>query len=75
MYTFIVKQRPVCAQCGKKCGQRHRNWPVNQNHPDPWDGVSWRFPKNPFCTLGCALTYGRSMHAKYSNREKLRAAS
>jgi hypothetical protein len=58
-FPYVVKQRPVCVGCGKICGSRHREWPAAQHDPSPWDGVSWRWKYNPFCTLRCALNYAR----------------
>lgn len=59
IFPYLVKVRPVCLWCGKKCGARHRDWPVHEPDPLPWDGVSWRWQYNPFCTLRCALAYAR----------------
>jgi len=61
--TVLVKQRPVCAQCGKKCGSKYRPWPVSQVAATEWDGETWFFKYNPFCTLRCALAYARRAHA------------
>lgn len=68
---FIVKTRPVCANCGKKCGQRHHDWPIGRPEAAPWDGTSWRFPYNPFCTLRCALAYARWAYEGHHGRRKL----
>ena len=62
-FPYIVKQRPVCAHCGKKCGTRAYQSTGSTNFliaPDyKWDGVSWYHKYNPFCTLRCALSYAR----------------
>lgn len=78
--TYLVKQRPICAGCGKACGRRYipaatqwdheRGWILNRDvfTKGVWDGVTWVFPYNPFCTLRCALRYARQMHFKHGTR-------
>lgn len=63
-WPYFVKQRPVCLQCGRNCGARHCHWPIEQKLPSKWDGQTWRWPKNPFCTLRCALAWARAHAAK-----------
>lgn len=58
-FTHLTKTRPVCHNCGHKCGRRYRSWPREQSQPTPWDGETWVFQYNPFCTLRCALEYAR----------------
>lgn len=67
-FPHIVKQRPVCVCCGEKCGRRHREWPINQPEASPWDGTSWYWQYNPFCTLRCALRFARAAHVKGMRR-------
>jgi hypothetical protein len=62
---FIVKQRPVCANCGRQCGTKFREWLIEQPEASPWDGVSWFHKYNPFCTLRCALAYAKRAYAKH----------
>jgi len=61
-FTFLVKQRPVCLQCGKKCGSRYQVW--EELKREPWDGETWFWKYNPFCTLRCALGFARKAAAK-----------
>jgi hypothetical protein len=63
-FTFLVKQRPVCVGCGKKCGTRHREWPAARAMESEWDGETWRWKYNPFCTLRCALGFARKAAAQ-----------
>ena len=75
-HPFLVKTRPVCAGCGKKCGERHRHWPNTIQKPATWDGETWEWKYNPFCTLRCALAYARKAYETgrgYSARTMERA--
>lgn len=56
-FPLIVKQRPVCVHCASKCGRKY-------TEQLPWDGESWFFKYNPFCTLRCALSYARLRYVK-----------
>lgn len=58
-FPYLVKQRPVCVGCGKKCGEHYKAYPPNQLHASEWDGQTWFWKYNPFCTLRCALAYAR----------------
>lgn len=46
MFEYIVKERPICAHCGKKCGARDRPWPIQQTEQSPWDGAHDRYLKH-----------------------------
>jgi hypothetical protein len=63
-WPYEVKQRPVCLHCRKTCGSRVKKWPLEQSKPAEWDGESWYWPYNPFCTLRCALSYARMKATK-----------
>lgn len=61
-FPYVVKERPVCVHCGKKCGRRYREWTGHK--PEAWDGESWWWNYNPFCTLRCAFAYARRAYLK-----------